>query len=443
MGKLQGNVPPRYVFDGFRFLEDNEGYPGIKPPWGLLNCYDLSTGKVLWRVPLGELEKLTRQGVPVTGSRGLGGGDGHRGRARFLRRDRGREASRFRRRHRGGALVGEAAICRNCRAGRLRDRRPRICRHYGVRRWTSGGTLGGGRCLRGVCPGPAGRPVTRFFCRNASFNGITTMKSSSFRRLRVPAGLLGVLFLGATAKAVSYASDALLKDGLPPDAHVLKIGDRAPDFSLLGVDGKKYTLADFKDAPLLMVIFMSNHCAVSHASETRVFPYYAKIKGQGVAVVAINPNDPAGIHEDELGYTQYNDGYADMKRYAKDRNFPFPYLYDGETQTTAKAYGCLCTPHVFLFDRDRRLRYAGRFDNSRLPDPQSVTVSDAPNAIEALLAGRPVPVAETRAVGCSTKWALKTVADVGSNSSKAWAGRSPGHGGAPSTPPGRCGGAGP
>jgi len=202
---------------------------------------------------------------------------------------------------------------------------------------------------------------------------------------------------------------------------LLKIGDRAPDFSLLGVDGKTYTLADFKDSPLLMVLFLSNHCPVSHAAETRILPYYAKIMGRGVTAVAINPNSPEALREDELGYTKYSDGYDDMKRYAKDRGFPFPYLYDGGTQSTAMAYGCLCTPEVFIFDRDRRLVYVGRFDNSRLPDPASVTVSDTPNAIEALLDGRPVPVAETKPVGCSTKWKLKA-ADV-AEFNEAWAGR--------------------
>jgi peroxiredoxin len=191
---------------------------------------------------------------------------------------------------------------------------------------------------------------------------------------------------------------------LPADAHQLKLGDAAPEFSLLGVDGKTYTLADFKDSPLLMVVFLSNHCPVSHAAETRLLPFVAAMKGRGLAVVAINPNNAAALREEELGYTKYTDSYADMKLYAQDEGFPFPYLYDGDYQVAAKAYGCLCTPHVFLFDRDRKLRYAGRFDNSLLPDPATVTVSDAPNAVQALLAGQPVPVALTRPVGCSTKW---------------------------------------
>lgn len=193
--------------------------------------------------------------------------------------------------------------------------------------------------------------------------------------------------------------------GLPPDAHQLDIGDPAPDFSLRGVDGKTHTLADFKDAELLMVIFTSNHCPYCHAMEGRLAKLIADTKGRGLAVVAINPNHPDAIRIDELGYSKYNDSFEEMKLYAKEQGFTFPYLYDGDLQATAKAYGCLATPHVFLFDRQRKLRYMGRFDDSRFPDPVTVTSADARNAVEALLAGKPVPVAVTRPQGCSTKWA--------------------------------------
>jgi peroxiredoxin len=193
--------------------------------------------------------------------------------------------------------------------------------------------------------------------------------------------------------------------GLPPDAHELKIGDAAPDFSLQGVDGKPYSLANFKDADLLMVIFTSNHCPYCHAMEGRLAKLIADTKGRGLKVVAINPNHPDAIRIDELGYSKYNDTFDEMKLYAKEQGFTFPYLYDGDQQATAKAYGCLATPHVFLFDRQRKLRYKGRFDDSRFPDPATVTSSDAPNAVAALLAGKPVPVQVTRPQGCSTKWA--------------------------------------
>lgn len=195
-----------------------------------------------------------------------------------------------------------------------------------------------------------------------------------------------------------------LESEMPSDAHHLKIGDAAPDFSLKGVDGKTYTLADFKDAPVLMVVFLSNHCPYSHAAETRLLPLIAEMKPRGLAVVAINPNSPDAVGVGELGYSKYNDSYDEMKLYAKERGFTFPYLYDGDTQSTAKAYGCLCTPHVFLFDQGRHLRYMGRVDDSRFADPATVKSNDARNAVEALLDGKPVPVEVTKPFGCSTKW---------------------------------------
>jgi peroxiredoxin len=198
-----------------------------------------------------------------------------------------------------------------------------------------------------------------------------------------------------------------LEGELPPDARQLKIGDAAPDFALKGIDGRTYTLADFKDAPVLMVAFLSNHCPYSHATETRLLPLVAEMKGRGLAVVAINPNSPDAVSIGELGYSKYNDSYDEMKLYARENGFTFPYLYDGDTQRTAKAYGCLCTPHVFIFDRERRLRYKGRFDDSRFSDPATVKSPDARNAVEALLAGKPLPVEETRPMGCSTKWQEK------------------------------------
>jgi peroxiredoxin len=182
---------------------------------------------------------------------------------------------------------------------------------------------------------------------------------------------------------------------MPGDAKRLKIGDAAPDFSLKGIDGKTYSLADFRDAPILMVAFLSNHCPYSHAAETRLLPLAAEMKDRGLAVVAINPNSPEAISIGELGYSKYSDSFDEMKLYANDQGFTFPYLYDGDTQKTAKAYGCLCTPDIFLFDRERKLRYIGRLDDSRYADASTVKSPDARNAIEAMLAGKPVPVEVT------------------------------------------------
>jgi peroxiredoxin len=135
-----------------------------------------------------------------------------------------------------------------------------------------------------------------------------------------------------------------------------------------------------------------------------LLPLVAEMKGKGLEVVAINPNHPDAVRIDELGYSKYTDSFDEMKLYAKEAKFAFPYLYDGETQATAKAYGCLATPHVFLFDQERKLRYKGRFDDSRFADASTVTSPDTRNALEAMLAGKAPPVAETKVMGCSTKW---------------------------------------
>ncbi len=194
----------------------------------------------------------------------------------------------------------------------------------------------------------------------------------------------------------------------------LKIGDPAPDFSLPGIDGKTHTLADYQDGKVLVIFFTSNHCPTSHGAAARLKTFLADYRPQGMTFVAINPNHPDGLSIDELGYSKYNDGFEDMKKYAEEEGFDFPYLYDGETQSVAKAYGCLTTPHVFIFDAERKLRYKGRFDDSRFGgDDSTVKSPDARNAVKALLTGEPVPVGITKPMGCSTKWRSKqtTVAE--------------------------------
>ena len=184
----------------------------------------------------------------------------------------------------------------------------------------------------------------------------------------------------------------------------LEIGDAAPDFKLPGVDDKTYTLNSFANAKLLLVIFTCNHCPTAQAYEDRILKLNADYQDRGVKLIAISPNDDLAVRLDELGYTDVGDSLADMKLRAKERDFQFPYLYDGETQTASRAFGVVATPQVFLFDADRKLRYIGRIDNS---DVKEVTSHDARNALDALLAGKPVPVEKTRTFGCSTKWAEK------------------------------------
>lgn len=190
----------------------------------------------------------------------------------------------------------------------------------------------------------------------------------------------------------------------PAGLKTLELGADAPDFKLTGVDDRDYTLKDFADAKVLVVVFTCNHCPSAQAYEGRLAKLHADYKDKGVALVAISPNDPSALRLDELGYTDLSDSFQEMKVRARDHKYPYPYLYDGATQTTAQAYGALATPHVFIFDAGRKLRYVGRFDDGEVKPPKS---HDAVNAVEALLAGKDVPVAKTRVFGCSTKWSDK------------------------------------
>jgi peroxiredoxin len=205
-----------------------------------------------------------------------------------------------------------------------------------------------------------------------------------------------------------WASLAILHTGTaiadPPGLKTLPVGAQAPDFRLPAVDGKTYTLKDFASSKILMIIFTCNHCPTAQAYEDRIAKFHAEYKDKGVALVAISPNDPKAVRLDELGYTDLGDSFEDMKIRAKDHKFTYPYLYDGDTQATATAYGVLATPQVYVFDSDRKLRYVGRFDDAEV---KVVKSHDAVNAVDALLAGREVPVATTRVFGCSTKWADK------------------------------------
>jgi len=187
----------------------------------------------------------------------------------------------------------------------------------------------------------------------------------------------------------------------------LAIGASAPDFKLPGVDGKTYSLASFKNANILVIIFTCNHCPTAQAYEDRIIQLTKDYSNKGVAVVAIMPNDPSAIRLDELGYTDLSDSFEEMKIRAKEKHFNFPYLYDGATQSTAKAYGPVATPHVFIFDKERKLRYEGRIDDKEKPTgtPQHY---DTRNAIEALLNNKEAPVTTTKVFGCSIKWAEKS-----------------------------------
>jgi peroxiredoxin len=188
-------------------------------------------------------------------------------------------------------------------------------------------------------------------------------------------------------------------------AETLKTGSAAPDFNLKGIDGKNYSLKSFAAAPVLAIIFTCNHCPTAQAYEDRIKALTTDFKGKA-AIVAITSNDPKAIRLDELGYTDLSDTYAEMQTRAKDKAYNFPYLYDGDNQAIANLYGPVATPHIFIFDKERKLRYNGRIDDVEKPS-STPNHTDARNAIEELVAGKPVSVPTTKTFGCSMKWISK------------------------------------
>lgn len=221
--------------------------------------------------------------------------------------------------------------------------------------------------------------------------------------------LLSLLCVLAAITGVRAADLPGLVNGNPPDMHTLKSGDAAPDFTLIGTDGKMHKLAEYTGGEALVVLFTSNHCPTSHSIERRLQRFYEEYKAKGVKLVAINPNHPDGLSKDELGYGEFGDSYEEMKPYAEKNKWTFDYLYDGDKQAIARAYGCLATPHVFVFDKNLKLRYQGRFDDSRFYDDSTVKSKDCQNAVDAILAGKPVTLELTKPMGCSTKWREKKV----------------------------------
>ena len=207
------------------------------------------------------------------------------------------------------------------------------------------------------------------------------------------------------AAAVTVLLLAGLSWSAPGQYRTLEIGQKAPDFNLIGVDGRNYRLADFADADVLAVLFTCNHCPTAQAYEERIKKLTADYKNKSVAVVAISPNDPKAVRLDELGYSDMSDSFEEMKIRAKDMAYNFPYLYDGDHQKVSRSYGPERTPHVFIFDKQRRLRYVGRVDDSE--KPKLVKSRDARNAIDSLLTDKKVPLETTGTFGCSIKWSSK------------------------------------
>jgi peroxiredoxin len=235
-----------------------------------------------------------------------------------------------------------------------------------------------------------------------SSNSYVLKQSRSSRKKSILASLTAILGLTFLLHAQSRAQDDKPPTGdVPP---ILKIGSQAPDFNLPGIDGKMHSLKDYASSKVLVVIFNCDHCPVASMYEQRIKQLTSDYKDRGVSVVVIMGNDPKAIHLSEMGHTDLGDTLPEMKQRAEYRHFNYPYLYDGATQSVALKYGPTATPHVFIFDQQRILQYQGRIDNNYRGNP---TKREARDAIDALLAGKPVEVQNTPAVGCSTKWAYK------------------------------------
>jgi peroxiredoxin len=198
------------------------------------------------------------------------------------------------------------------------------------------------------------------------------------------------------------ANSLLAADSIP---RVLELGSAAPNFNLPGVDGRNWALKDFARSKILIVLFTCNHCPTAQYYEERIKQLVTDYRDQGVALVAISPNDPKSVRLDELGWADLSDSFEEMKLRAEHAKFNFPYLYDGDTEEASKKYGPATTPHAFIFDADRKLRYVGAIDDSERV--QHVKKHYVRNALDALLAGREPEITKTKAIGCSVKWAGK------------------------------------
>ena len=179
-----------------------------------------------------------------------------------------------------------------------------------------------------------------------------------------------------------------------PSTMQLQLGDKAPDFSLPDTDGNVVSLTDLAGSKAYLIIFMCNHCPYVKAVLDRIIRDARDLAAEGISCVAISSNDPAAYPEDS---------FENMQKIARERDFPFPYLYD-ESQTVAKAYRAACTPDFFLFDDELKLVYRGQFDGSRPGNDVPVTGEDLRAAVDALLEGEPVPEDQTPSAGCNIKW---------------------------------------
>lgn len=216
-------------------------------------------------------------------------------------------------------------------------------------------------------------------------------RRTSVRRVTLCAFVLSI-------SAVAAASEQ------PP---TLNVGSAMPAFSLPGIDGKTYTDQSFAKADVLVLIFTCAHCPTAQAYQERIKKLVVDYQPKNVTLVAINPNHADSVRLDELAYSDLSDSFDEMVERAKQEKFNFVWLDDGPKQEVSHKYGPVATPHVFIFDKARKLRFEGRIDDSERES--YATSHDTRNAIDALLVGKEPPVTSTRVFGCSVKWADKVV----------------------------------
>ena len=175
-----------------------------------------------------------------------------------------------------------------------------------------------------------------------------------------------------------------------------KVGDKAADFKLKNVNEKMVSMADYKDAKGIIVVFTCNHCPFAKKYESRIMDLDKKYKSKGFPVIAISPNDPVEVADDS---------FENMQKRAKEKNYSFPYVLD-ETQNVAKEYGATKTPHVYLLQKEKDayvVKYIGAIDDNA-DDEKAVKEKYVENAIANILAGKPVSPDNTKAIGCGIKW---------------------------------------
>lgn len=238
----------------------------------------------------------------------------------------------------------------------------------------------------------------------AAAQQVATPSQGSRRWTLAILGLALLVFPMAQAQQPHHASG----DNAPPPVDgypTLTVGSHAPDFTLPGIDGKMHSLKDYNSAKILAIIFTCNHCPVAQMYEKRIKQLVTDYQNRGVAFVVIMGNDDKAEKFSEWGFTDVGDSFQDMKLRAAYRHFNYPYLYDGATQAVTRKYGPSATPHIFIFDQQRILRYEGRIDSN--PREALATKHEARDAINDLLAGKEIAVKDTPAMGCSTKWAFK------------------------------------